>query len=90
VILQTKHKVLLWVPALLYAALILGDWQRDIYGGLIYRIYMRGAISSLLILMAAALITGGTKSAFITGIVCWILGLAALALANTTVAVIHF
>jgi hypothetical protein len=90
VILQPKHKVLLWGSALLYAMLILGDWQRNIYGELVYRVYTRGAVSSVLIVMAAGLISGGSRSSFIAGIVCWILGLAALMLANRTLMVIHF
>jgi hypothetical protein len=90
VILQTKHKLMLWVPAVLYAVLMLGDWQRDIYGDLVFRVYLRGAISSGLILLAAGFITEGSRSSFIAGIACWVLGLAALLLANRTLLVLHF
>jgi len=90
VILQTKHKVMLWVPALLYTVLVLGDWQRGIQGDLVYRVYLRGAISAGLIILAAGFISEGKRSSFIAGIVCWLLGLAALLLANRTLLVLHF
>jgi hypothetical protein len=90
VILQAKHKVLLWVPALLYAVLMLGDVQRNIYGEVVYRVYLRGAVSSGLIILAAGFISEGSRGSFIAGIVCWVLGLAALLLANRTLLVLHF
>jgi hypothetical protein len=89
-ILQPKHKVLLWVPALLYAVLMLGDVQRNIYGELVYRVYLRGAVSSGLIILAAGFISEGSRGSFIAGIICWVLGLAALLLANRTLLVLHF
>jgi hypothetical protein len=50
---------------------------------------MRGLVSSCLITAAALLITYGERKAFVAGIVFWLLALAALALRNTAVMIVH-
>jgi hypothetical protein len=88
-VLTTKHKLMLWVPTILYVVLMLGNLDREPAGGFVYRISMRGLVSSCLITAAALLITYGERKAFVAGIVFWLLALAALALRNTAVMIVH-
>ena len=89
-IITTKHRFMLWVPTLLYVWLVLGDFGRSPAGDVIYRISQGGALSSVLILTAAVCLSRGGNVLFITGIVLWILALAALLLGDTTLLVLHF
>jgi hypothetical protein len=89
-VISAKHKVTLWVPTILYVYLMLGEFGTDKLGGLVYRISTRGAVSSVLILSAAVLISHGSRGAFIAGIVCWVLALAALLLEKSPLLVLHF
>ena len=69
---------------------MLGEFGTDPLGNLVYRMNLRGAVSSVLILSAAVLITHGSRGAFVVGIICWILALAALFLEKSPLMVIHF
>jgi len=86
----TKHRVILWVPTLLFIYLILGSLESDGPGELVYRINLRGLVSSVCILSAAMFVSRGERGPFMVGIVLWILALAALLLEPTTLLVIHF
>jgi hypothetical protein len=87
---STKHRVILWVPTLLFIYLILGDLETDALGELAYRINLRGLVSSFCILGAALFVSRGEQGPFMVGIVLWILALAALLLEPSTLLVIHF
>jgi hypothetical protein len=85
-----KHMVILWVPTILFVFLILGSLETDAAGELIYRINLRGLVSSVCILGAAVFVSRGERGPFVVGIVLWVLALAALLLEPTTSLVIHF
>jgi hypothetical protein len=85
-----KHMVILWVPTILFVFLILGSLETDAAGELIYRINLRGLVSSACILGAAVFVSRGERGPFVVGIVLWVLALAALLLEPTTLLVIHF
>ena len=87
---STKHKVVLWVPTLLFVYLILGSLETDPMGELVYRITLRGLVSSICILGAALFVSRGERGPFMVGIVLWVLALAALLLEPSTFLVIHF
>jgi len=89
-VISAKHKITLWVPTVLFVYLMLGDFSTDRMGHLVYQVNLRGVVSSVLILSAALLISHGSRGAFIAGIVCWILSLAALFLEKTHLVAIHF
>ncbi|MGB5872802.1 MAG: hypothetical protein WBG80_03060 [Bacteroidota bacterium] len=82
--------VILWVPTILFVYLILGSLETDAVGELIYRINLRGLVSSVCILGAAVFVSRGERGPFVVGIVLWVLALAALLLEPTTLLVIHF
>jgi hypothetical protein len=81
---------MLWVPTLFYVALMLGTIDRGPEGELVYRVSTRGLVSTVLLTVAALLITYGERRAFAAGIVFWLLALAALLLNNSVLMVIHF
>lgn len=89
-VISTKHKVTLWVPTILFIYLMLGEFGTDQVGDLVYRVNLRGVVSSVLILSAAILITQGSRTAFVVGIVCWVLALVALFLEKAPLLVLHF
>jgi hypothetical protein len=90
VIVSAKHRFVLWVPTLLFVFLILGNFGRDTGGELIFSISTRGMISSVLILTGATLLSHGERQTFVSGIVFWVLALAALLLGRSTLLVVHF
>ena len=85
-----KHKVLLWVPSLIFIYLVLGNLERDKLGEMIYRVYTGGFTSSVLLLAAILLIPRGERFSFYAGIVCWILSVVLLLLINkSTLLILH-
>jgi len=82
-VISAKQRITLWVPTILYVYLMLGEFGTDTLGSLVYRVNLRGAVSSILIISAAVLISHGSRGAFIAGVFCWILALAALFLERT-------
>jgi len=89
-IVSAKHRVLLWVPTLLFSYLILGDLGRDGTGALTYHVSVRGFIASVLIILAATFIHRGERAGFAAGIVLWILALLSLLLEDSVLMTIHF
>jgi len=91
VIISAKHRVLLWVPCLLFSFLVVGTLKRTPFSDWLFTVHNNGLWSSVLIIAAAALISKGEKGAFFAGIACWVLSLAALfLLSRATVLVVHF
>jgi len=90
-VLTTKHKVLLWVPCVLFTYLALGNFEKTIEGGLIYRVHASGFVSSVLLLAGAILVMKGERIAFSIGILLWTLSISLLiSLGSGTLVVIHF
>lgn len=89
-VISAKHRVTLWVPTILYVYLMLGEFGTDKFGELVYRVNLRGAVSSVLILSAATLITQGGRGTFVAGVICWILALVALLLEKAPLFALHF
>ena len=90
-VLTTKHKVLLWVPCVLFIYLALGNFEKTIAGGLIYRVHTSGFVSSILLLAGVILIMRGQHITFFIGILLWVLSISLLiSLGSGTLVVIHF
>ncbi len=88
---SAKHRVMLWVPCLLFIYLVLGELERNRDGGLAFRVFKGGFVCSLLLCGAALLITHGERRSFYIGIVCWILSILTLLFIDKgTLLVIHF
>ncbi len=90
-IITAKHRVLLWIPCLLFVFLVVGTIRRNPFSDWLFAVHKNGLWSSLFIIAAAALISKGQAGAFYAGVVFWILSLAALFfLSSSTLFVIHF
>ncbi len=90
-IITAQHRVVLWVPSMLFAILVVGTIRRTPFSDWLFVVHKNGLWSSLLIVVAAALISKGGEGTFYAGVVCWILSLAALFLLSpTTLLVLHF
>jgi hypothetical protein len=86
----TKQRFLLWLPSLMFIALVLGrfDWQG--HGDFVYHVLENGFISSVFLLFAAAFVGAGDRKSFGAGVVMWVLALIALfALKRTVILTIH-
>jgi len=90
-VLTTKHKVLLWVPTVLFMYLALGDFEKTAAGGLMYRIHTPGLISAILLLIGSLFVMKGERFAlFYVGILLWALSIALLlSLGSGTLVIIH-
>ena len=75
--------------AVLFVLLMLGSLGHGPVGEMVYRVSLRGIVSSSLIVLAALLITYGERKAFVAGILCWLLALGALTMHTSSVIVIH-
>jgi hypothetical protein len=90
-VLTTKHKVLLWVPCVLFIYLALGNFERAVDGGLAYRVHAGGLVSSILLLTGVILVMKGENVAFTIGIILWALSISLLLfLGGGTLFIIHF
>jgi hypothetical protein len=87
---SAKHRVMLWVPSLIFICLVLGSLERDRFGELIYRVFTGGFWSSVLLFVAVLLIPRGERVSFYLGITCWILAILVLLLVErSTLLIIH-
>ncbi len=90
-VISAKHRLLLWLPCLMFSYLVLGTLEQRGMGGWVYRIRTNGFWCVLFLLTAATLISRGEKASFVLGIVFWLLSLAMLfLLSQSTLIVIHF
>jgi hypothetical protein len=88
---SAKHRVMLWIPCLIFIYLVMGTLERSRQGDMAFRIYTGGFLCSVLIFVAALLITRGERTSFYVGLVCWILSILSLLLIDrSTLIVIHF
>jgi hypothetical protein len=84
-----KHRVFLWVPSLMFVALVLGRFDPTATG-LVYRVMENGCVSSFFLLIADVFLSRPDVKSARTGIVMWVLALVALfALKQIPVFVIH-
>jgi len=89
-VVSAKHRVMLWIPSLIFIYLVLGNVEHDKVGDLIYRVNTSGFWCSLLLLVAVLLITRGEKGTVVLGVICWGLAITALlTLGSATLMVIH-
>jgi hypothetical protein len=73
----------------MFIAMVLGRFEPTATG-LVYRVLENGCVSSFFLLIAAVFITIGDPKSFRTGIVMWVLALAALlVLPSRAILVIH-
>jgi len=85
-----KHRVMLWIPSLIFIYLVLGNLERDKFGELIYRVYTGGMWSSLLLIAAVLMIPRGERVSFYAGLVCWLLSILLLLLIDkSTLLIVH-
>jgi len=84
-----KHRLFLWVPSLMFVAMVLGRFDPTATG-LVYRVMENGCVSSLFLLIADTFLSVAETKSTRTGIVMWILSLVALfALKKVPILVIH-
>jgi hypothetical protein len=88
---SAKHRVMLWVPSLLFIYLVIGTLERSRQGDMVFRVFTGGVLCSVLLFAAALLITRGERTSFYVGVVCWLLSILSLLLVDrSTLIVIHF
>ncbi len=88
-LISTKHRFFLWVPSLMFVAMVLGKFDPTATG-LVYRVMENGAVSSFFLLIADSFLSVADTKSTRTGIVMWILALVALlALAQRPILAIH-
>ena len=88
-LISNKHRLFLWVPSLMFIALVLGRFEPTATG-LVYRVLENGCLSSVFLLVAAVFITIGDPKSFRTGVILWILALIALfALPARAIMIVH-
>ena len=88
-LISAKQRLFLWVPSLMFTAMVLGRFEPTATG-LVYRVMENGCVSSFFLLIAATFLSVAEVKSTRTGIVMWILALAALfALKQVPVLVIH-
>ncbi len=89
-VVSAKHRVMLWVPSLIFIYLVLGEIEHDRFGELVYRVNTAGFWCSLLLFVAMLLITRGERASVTVGVVLWGLAiLALLLLGHSTLFVLH-
>ncbi len=88
-LISAKHRLFLWVPSLMFVALVLGRFEPTATG-LLYRVMENGCVSSFFLLIADSFLSVPDAKSTRTGIIMWILALVALfALKQVPVFVIH-
>jgi len=88
-LIPSKQRVFLWVPSLLFVALVLGRFEPTATG-LVYRVMENGCVSAVFLLIADGFLTVADVKSHRTGIVMWVLALVALfALKQIPVLTIH-
>lgn len=88
-LISKKLRLFLWVPSLMFVALVLGRFDPTATG-LVYRVTENGCVSSFFLLIADSFLSVNDTKSTRTGVVMWILALVALfALKPVTIYVIH-
>jgi hypothetical protein len=88
-LIPAKQRLYLWVPSLMFVALVFGRFDPTATG-LVYRVMENGCVSSFLLLIADSFLSVADTKSTRTGIVMWLLALVALfALKQVPVFVIH-
>ncbi len=88
-LISAKHRLFLWVPSLMFVALVLGRFDPTATG-LVYRVMENGCVSSFFLLIADSFLSVVDAKSTRTGIIMWILALVALfALKQIPIFVIH-
>ena len=72
-----KQRLFLWVPSLMFVALVLGRFEPTATG-LVYRVVENGCVSAVFLVIANGFLTVADPKSRRTGIVMWALALAAL------------
>jgi len=76
-LIPARQRVFLWVPSLMFVALVLGRFEPTATG-LVYRVMENGCVSAVFLLIADGFLTVADPKSTRTGIVMWALALAAL------------
>jgi len=88
-LISKKHRLFLWVPSLMFVAMVMGRFDPTATG-LVYRVMENGCVSSFFLLIADSFLSVNDPKSARTGIIMWILALVALfALRQTPILVIH-
>jgi len=76
-LITARQRVFLWVPSLMFVALVLGRFEPTATG-LVYRVMENGCVSAVFLLIADGFLTVADPKSTRTGIVMWALALVAL------------
>ena len=76
-LIPARQRVFLWVPSLMFVALVLGRFEPTATG-LVYRVMENGCVSAVFLLIADGFLTVADPKSTRTGIVMWALALVAL------------
>ncbi|HUI09338.1 MAG TPA: hypothetical protein VL221_03365 [Bacteroidota bacterium] len=76
-LIPAKQRIFLWVPSLMFVALVLGRFEPTATG-LVYRVMENGCVSALFLLVADGFLSVAEVKSTRTGIVMWLLALVAL------------
>jgi hypothetical protein len=88
-LISVKHRLFLWVPSLMFVALVFGRFDPTATG-LVYRVMENGCVSSFFLLIADSFLSVTEVKSTRTGIIMWILALVALfALKQIPIFTIH-
>ena len=88
-LISAKHRLFLWLPSLMFVALVFGRFDPTATG-LVYRVMENGCVSSFFLLIADSFLSVTDAKSTRTGIIMWILALVALfALKQIPIFVIH-
>jgi len=77
VLIPAKQRIFLWVPSLMFVALVLGKFEPTATG-LVYRVMENGCVSAVFLLIADSFLMVADNKSTRTGIIMWVLALAAL------------
>ena len=88
-LISVKQRFFLWIPSLMFVALVLGRFDPTATG-LVYRVMENGCVSSFFLLIADSFLSVVDAKSTRTGIIMWILALVALfALKQIPIFVVH-
>ena len=88
-LISAKQRFFLWIPSLMFVALVLGRFDPTATG-LGYRVMENGCVSSFFLLLADSFLSVADVKSTRTGILLWILALVALfALKQIPIFVVH-
>ena len=76
-LIPAKQRIFLWVPSLMFVALVLGKFEPTATG-LVYRVMENGCVSAVFLLIADSFLMVADNKSTRTGIIMWVLALAAL------------